>query len=110
MTHTELVRNYLDSIVRKDFTQLNLSENFRHSSPFGIQEGRENFIEACKLVVAGTQAIEIKKMIEEKDSVCVEYDVISPNGRMAISEWYSIRNGLITEIRAYFDASINNKY
>lgn len=104
----ELVRAYLEAIVRKDFESLPLAEYVRHSSPFGTIENKKDFVEACKLIVAQTKAIEIKREITDGDTVCMHYEAVASGKRMPMTEWFTIKNGLITDIKVYFDARINH--
>ena len=104
--NVQLVRDYLDAIVRKDFKGLNLAPVFRHSSPFGVIEGPDAFIEACKLIVAQTQAIEIRRELVQGNTVCVHYEAVTASGRLAMTEWFILIDDLISEIRVFFDARI----
>ena len=103
-----IVHRYLDAIVAKDFYALNLADDFFHQSPFGRVDGVPAFIEACKLVVAHTKAIDIKRELVQGDTVCVFYDAVTATGRMPMTEWYRIRNGQIADIEVFFDASVRH--
>ena len=103
-----LVEAYLQSIVKKDFNNLNLAEEFKHSSPFGVIYNVPDFIEACKLIVSQTKAIEIQRHIAQGNTVCVHYEAVTLGGRMPMTEWFTIKDGKITDIKVYFDARISH--
>lgn len=103
--NAQIVRSYLDALVRKDFDALPLAEDIVHVSPFGTVQGRKPFVEACKLVVSETREIVIQDLLEDGDSVSVRYEAVTPVRRMPITEWYSLKGGLITRIDAYFDGA-----
>jgi ketosteroid isomerase-like protein len=104
-SNAQVVRDYLEALVRKDYSSLPLSEDITHVSPFGTITGRKPFIEACKLVVSETREIILQDLLEEGDSVSVRYEAVTPVRRMPITEWYTLRNGLIARIDAYFDGA-----
>ncbi len=101
----QIVRRYLDGLVAKQFDALPLAEDIVHVSPFGTVQGRKPFVEACKLVVSETKEIVILDLLDEGDSVSVRYEAVTPVRRMPITEWYTLKDGLITRIDAYFDGA-----
>lgn len=100
-----IVKRYLDALVAKEFEILPLAEDIVHVSPFGTVKGRKPFVEACKLVVSETKEIVILDLLEEGDSVSVRYEAVTPVRRMPITEWYTLKDGLISRIDAYFDGA-----
>lgn len=104
----EVVRTYLKMIEAKAFDQLKLGPNFVHRSPFGVIKDPNEFIEACKLVVAQTQSLDIKRELVEGNKVCVFYDAVSASGRLPMTEWFTVEEGKISAIEVHFDASVRH--
>ncbi|MCW8810230.1 MAG: nuclear transport factor 2 family protein [Ignavibacteriaceae bacterium] len=99
-----LVKKWFDSWEKGDFLNLPISENFRHTSPFGTINGRKQYIslvEENKDKFLGYR-FEIHDEIYNKDKACVRYTAIQGDFTLDVSEWYYIRNELIEEIVAYY--------
>lgn len=99
-----LVKKWFDSWEKGDFLNLPISENFRHTSPFGTINGRKQYI---SLVEKNQDKFlgyrfEIHDEIYNKDKACVRYTAIQGDFTLDVSEWYYIRNELIEEIVAYY--------
>lgn len=88
-----------------DFHNLPVSDNFRHTSPFGTIEGKKAYIdlvEQNKDKFLG-YVFEIHDAIYEGDRACVRYTAKQGTTfSLDVSEWYYVRNGLIEEIIAYY--------
>lgn len=87
-----------------DFLHLPVTENFRHTSPFGTISGKSEYtklVEANKDKFLGYR-FEIHEGIYEKDKACVRYTALQGTFSLDVSEWYYIQNGLIKEIVAYY--------
>lgn len=87
-----------------DFHKLPISENFKHSSPFGTIDGKEAYIklvEANKEKFLGYQ-FELHDEIYEENKACVRYTGVQGDFRLDVSEWYYIKDNLIEEIIAHY--------
>lgn len=105
-TPEDIVRQYLDLIVKHAFDELPLHPQVRHESPYGVITGRLAFIKACSTIVGGLKEIDLRSLIAKGPKVVVEYDAIQESGtRFLLSEWFTVEDDQITEIKAFFDAN-----
>jgi len=100
-----LVKLWFEKWDKGDFINLPISENFKHTSPFGTINGKKAYID----LVQKNQdkflgyVFEIHDAIYEKDKACVCYT--AKQGKdfsLDVSEWYYIKDNLIGEIIAYY--------
>jgi hypothetical protein len=100
----ELVKKWFDKWEEGDFYNLPITENFKHTSPFGTINGKKVYIslvEANKDKFLGYR-FEIHDEIYEKEKACVRYTAIQGDFNLDVSEWYFASNNLIEEIAAYY--------
>ena len=66
----------------------------------------DDYLEALKKLASIIQRIDLKKVFVDGDDVCVLYDMVTntPAGTAFIAEWYQVKGGKITALRAVFDA------
>ena len=101
----DLVKQWFDKWEKGDFLNLPISENFKHTSPFGIIEGKKaykNLIEENKDKFLGYE-FEIHDVIYESNKACVRYT--AKQGQefsLDVSEWYYAKDNLIEQIIAYY--------
>jgi hypothetical protein len=99
-----LVRKWFEKWESGDFLNLPISENFKHTSPFGTIEGKNTYlrlVEANKDKFLGYR-FELHDEIYDKDRACVRYTAIQGEFILEVSEWYYSKNGLIDEIVSYY--------
>ena len=99
-----LVKKWFDIWGKEDFFDLPISDNFKHTSPFGTITGKEQYL---RLVKENKDKFlgyrfEIHDEIYDKDRACVRYTAIQGNFTLDVSEWYYIKDDLIEEIMAYY--------
>jgi hypothetical protein len=100
----ELVQKWFIKWKEGDFLDFPISENFRHTSPFGTISGKKEYI---KLVEENKDkflgyTFEIHDEIYEKDRACVRYTAKQEDFSLDVSEWYYPKDDLIEEIIAYY--------
>lgn len=96
----KLVDAWFDAFREKDISKLEIAEDFIHTSPFGVIEGRQVYLD---MVRENSEAffspvIKILDVIEEGDKFSVRYLV---DGNPACDCIY-VRNGQISEIYSYY--------
>lgn len=99
-----LVKKWFKKWEDGDFLDLPISENFKHTSPFGTIKGKKQYvslIEENKDKFLGYH-FEIHDEIYNKDKACVRYTAIQGDFTLDVSEWYYIKDNLIEEIMAYY--------
>ena len=100
-----LVKRWFDKWTQGDFLNLTISDDFRHTSPYGLIDGKENYInlvDANKKKFLGHK-FEILDELYEKDRACVRYTAIKDDFTLEVSEWHYFGNGQIKEIFAYYN-------
>lgn len=100
----DLVKDWFSKWDSGDFLNLPVSENFKHTSPFGTIDGKEGYI---KLVEANRDKFlgyrfELHDEIYDNEKACVRYTAVQGNFSLDVSEWYYVKNDLIEEIVAYY--------
>jgi len=104
MNSQELVSLWFSKWESGDFLNLPVTDNFRHTSPFGTIDGKEAYL---KLVKANKEKFLnhhfiIHDALYEKKKACVRYTAIQDDFELNVSEWYYLRDGLIASITAYY--------
>ena len=114
----QLVKQWFGHWAKGDFQNLPISENFKHTSPFGTINGKKAYLD---LVQENHDKFlgyifEIHDAIYGTDKACVRYT--AKQGKdfgLDVSEWYYTKGNLIEEIVAYYhigeireDRSIEN--
>lgn len=101
----QLVDDWFSKWDNGDFLNLPISEDFKHTSPFGTIEGKQayiNLVQNNKDKFLGYH-FEIQDEIYGTDKACVRY--IARQGddfRLDVSEWYYFNDNRISEIIAYY--------
>lgn len=83
-----------------------LAEDFVHVSPFGRIEGRRNYLDTVKPLAAKTVVrIEVKRTIAAPGEAAILYDTVAPDHTRGAVDWVFVKDGEITEIHSFYDAS-----
>ena len=104
MKSNSLVKKWFDRWEEGDFLNLPVSQNFKHTSPFGTINGKKeylNLVEENKDKFLGYR-FEIHDEIYYEEKASVRYTAIQGDFRLDVSEWYYFNNDLIEEIVAYY--------
>ncbi|MGW9686471.1 nuclear transport factor 2 family protein [Flagellimonas sp. 2504JD1-5] len=105
MEINKLIQQWFAQWEKGDFLNLPITDNFKHTSPFGTINGKETYI---KLVQENRDKFlgykfEIHDAIYASSKACVRYSAKQGNDfNLDVSEWYYIKDGLIEEIFAYY--------
>ena len=100
-----LVKQWFSKWESGDFLDLPVSEDFKHTSPYGTITGKKNYmnvIEANKDKFLGHH-FEIHNEIYEEDMACIRYTAVKDNFKLDVSEWHFLSKGQINEIVAYYN-------
>lgn len=104
MDRESLVRSWFAKWESGDFENLPLTEDFRHTSPFGTVEGKAAYmqlVEANRDKFLGYR-FTLHDGIYEADRACVRYTGVQGDFSLDVSEWYYFEGELIREIVAYY--------
>ena len=99
-----LVKEWFAKWKKGDFLDLPITENFKHTSPFGTIEGKESYL---RLVNENKEKFlgyrfEIRDEIYEDKKACIRYRAIQGDHMLDVSEWHYIEGNLIAEVIAYY--------
>ncbi|WP_420602352.1 nuclear transport factor 2 family protein [Flagellimonas sp.] len=101
----KLVEIWFDKWENGDFNNLPISDNFKHTSPFGTIEGKKAYLD---LVTENKDkflgyVFELHGGIYENNKACVRYTAKQgENFSLDVSEWYYVEGNQIQEIIAYY--------
>ena len=104
MTIEQLVKNWFQLWEEGRFEHLPLTKNFTHTSPFGIIQGKEQYLDLVKEnqdKFLGHH-FEILDSIYEEDRACVRYVAKQDDFQLEVSEWHYMKEGLIDKVVAYY--------
>ncbi|MDX1446664.1 nuclear transport factor 2 family protein [Lishizhenia sp.] len=105
MNIEQLVQGWFDKWEKGDYLNLPISENFKHTSPFGSIQGKQAYLDLVKENEEKfcNQTFEIQDSIYVKNKACVRYIAKQGEGfSLEVSEWYYVKDGLIKEIVSYY--------
>lgn len=105
MSSVDIIKQWFHKWETGDYLNLPVSENFRHTSPYGIIKGKKEYI---NLVKANEDKFlghrfEIHDGLYEKNKACVRYTAVKDNFSLDVSEWYYLGEDQIEEIIAYYN-------
>ena len=101
----DLVSVWFEIWDKGNYQELPISSDFKHHSPYGTIDGKEAYMD---LIVANKDKflgnkIELEDSLFDEDKACVRYTIHNPGFSMVVSEWIYAKDGLITEIFAYYN-------
>lgn len=105
MNIKELVESWFAIWENGDFEKLPLSDQFKHTSPYGTILGREAYMElirANKSKFLGHR-FEFRDTLFEGNRACIRYTTSKASFTMEVSEWHYAKDGLIEEIMSYYN-------
>lgn len=104
MNIEKLIEEWFQNWEEGNFHNLPISENFKHTSPFGVISGKKEYlslVENNKDKFLGYK-FEIHDRIFDIDRACVRYTARQNDFTLDVSEWYYIKDDLIEEIIAHY--------
>lgn len=105
MKSEKLVTEWFDKWEKGDYLHLPISDNFKHTSPFGTIDGKKTYLDLVKEnedKFLGYN-FELHDGIYGEYQACVRYTAKQGQEfRLDVSEWYYIKNDLIEEIISYY--------
>ncbi|HSR68262.1 MAG TPA: nuclear transport factor 2 family protein [Acidobacteriota bacterium] len=99
-----LVREWFDKWREGDYLHLPVSDDFKHTSPFGTVDGKAAYLELVKTnqdKFTGYR-FEIHDEIYDQGKACVRYTAVQGDFKLDVSEWYYPKGDAIGEIIAYY--------
>lgn len=105
MDSKQLIEQWFERWDKGDFLNLPISDNFKHTSPFGTIDGKKEYLDLVKKnqdKFLG-YVFEIHDGIYQTGKACVRYT--AKQGKdfgLDVSEWYYVKDELIEEIVSYY--------
>jgi ketosteroid isomerase-like protein len=84
-----------------------LHDNVSFAGPLDTFDNADAYVTALAGLAPIVLAAEEQKVFVDGSDVCVIYDLVtnSPAGTAPTAEWYHVRDGKISAVRVFFDAT-----
>jgi ketosteroid isomerase-like protein len=103
----ETVEQYFDSWTAKDFATARslLHDDLSFVGPIETLDNADALMESIRGLSQIVTGAERRGLVEEGEQVCVIYDLHTvPVPTARVAEWYTVRDGKIASMQAFFDA------
>jgi|SRR5712691_4876834 len=102
----DVVDQYNKALGAKDFRAARgwLADDLHFRGPIDTFERADDYVQAITRLFGMVKGIEHQATIADGDEVAVFYVLDTPVAKAPVAEWYTVRGGKITALRAYFDA------
>ena len=103
----ETVEQYFNAWTSKDFDTARslMHDDLSFSGPFDTFDTADALLESIKGLTQMLESAERRGLIADGDQVCAIYSLhTGPVGTAPVAEWYTVRDGKIASIEAFFDA------
>lgn len=100
----DIVEKYLKALSERDLSQTPISDDIKFDNPIsGKGEGKRAYSAFLTGFLSAINEIKVVRHIADGDLVATEWEVDGAFGIVSVVEIYRIENGLIAEMKAYFD-------
>jgi ketosteroid isomerase-like protein len=106
-THAkEVVDRYNRALAAKDFAAARklLTDDLEFAGPIDRFNTADDYVSAISRLYGMVKGVEHQATVAEGDQVAVFYVLDTPVAAAPVAEWYTVRDGKIARLRAYFDA------
>jgi len=105
-TAKDVVTRYNRALEARDFTAARgfLADGLRFDGPIDHFVKADDYIGAITRLFGMVKGIENQATMVDGDEVALFYVLDTPVAKAPVAEWYTVRNGKIVHLRAYFDA------
>ncbi len=103
----ELAVGWIEAWIRMDMEWLRnrLAPDFVHVSPFGRFEDRESYLAAVEpMARKSVVELKVRDVIASGSQAAVRFENRTPRGVVESCDWVRVENGLIKEIRSFYDS------
>jgi ketosteroid isomerase-like protein len=103
----QTVEQYFDAWTSKDFETARslLQDDLSFRGPIDTFDNADALIESIKGLSQIVERAERRGLLADGDQVAVVYDLhTGPVGTAPVAEWYTVRDGKIASMQAFFDA------
>ena len=105
----ELAVGWIEAWKRMDIQWLRqrLAPGFVHVSPFGRLEGRDSYLATVEpMARKSVMELTVKEVIGSGGRAAVWFENRTPEGVVDTCDWILVENGLIQEIRSFYDTAM----
>lgn len=101
-----LARVWIDSWNQGTPEKIPLSANFTHTSPFGVVNGKQAYLDWVK-PMAQTHLIEhrILRVLSDGNQATIHFEMRTPVGPIEVCDWLRVERGEIIEVQSFYDAT-----
>lgn len=101
-----LARIWIDSWNQGTPEKIPLSEDFTHTSPFGVVSGRKAYLEWVT-PMAQTDVIELRilRVLSDGDQATIHFEMRTPVGPIEACDWLRVEGSVIKEVHSFYDAT-----
>jgi ketosteroid isomerase-like protein len=72
--------------------------------PLGETTGAEAYVDGVRGLAQIVERVEVLRTVTEGDDVCARYDLVTkPAGPIPTVGWYTVSDGRVASVRAFFD-------
>jgi hypothetical protein len=83
-----------------------LAEKFKHTSPFGLIEGRRTYLDWVKPMAArNVTHLRILRILSSSNEAVIHFEMKTPKGLIPVCDWIVVDDGQITKIHSFYDAT-----
>lgn len=101
-----LARTWINLWNAGEPEKLPLADDFVHTSPFGRVSGRETYLEWVRpLAAKNVTSLHIERTLSEGNECAIWFVMETPAGKVDVCDWVETRDGQITAIHSFYDAS-----
>ncbi|NND26362.1 MAG: hypothetical protein EX263_09210 [Flavobacteriaceae bacterium] len=105
MSIKELVGLWFSKWETGDFMNLPISDDFKHTSPYGTISGKQNYLD---LVTENKDKFlghkfEISDALYNNSKACIQYKAVQPDFELEVTEWHYVKKNKINRIIAYYN-------
>jgi ketosteroid isomerase-like protein len=106
MSAKDVVERYNQALRTKDFTAARklLADDVHFEGPIDRFDRADDYVTAISRLYGMVRGVELQATIADGADVATFYVLDTPVARAPVAEWYTVRGGKITSLRAYFDA------
>ncbi len=103
---TDVVDRYAQALEARDFTAARslLADDLHFEGPIDRFDRADDYIKAIAGLYGMVKGISHHATIADGEDVALFYLLDTPMAKAPVAEWYTVRNGKIVHLRAYFDA------
>ncbi len=103
----QLARIWIEGWISGTPDDLPLADDFIHSSPFGVVEGREKYLAWVKpLSAKNVNTLKIIKTLGNNSEAVIWFEMVTPKGMVLCCDWISVKDGTIKSVQSFYDASL----